>query len=160
MLNKICSEKGITKLATGHHLDDICKVLLKLYFQGDLISLARIKPVLPAEKGFVARVKPLCEITEKENLYYININKIKHISESCPLPYFGKSYRRQEELYKAIIKIQPNFRHIFFSSHVNKFLPLLEERRKEVKLRKCIECGQLTTAELCTFCKIRKMVMS
>src|SRR2546425_11555739 len=58
---------GATKIATAHNLDDVGQTYLLNLFHGDVERFARFNTVLRNPRGgFLPRVKPLCEVPEKE----------------------------------------------------------------------------------------------
>jgi len=48
----------------------------------------------------------------------------------------------------------PNFRHVFFKSHVKRLQPALQAEEEAVSVRECTRCGMPTSGEVCSFCKI------
>lgn len=153
ILNKIAFERGFTKLATGHNLDDLVAFLLNHYIHGDVDQIVRIKPVLPGSKiGFVTKIKPLCEITEMENIFYAEYNQIPYRVEECPLS-SGPTVETRREILELLIRKNPSFRHIFFKSHLKRILPALKVE-SSVMLDKCRNCGMPSSSKTCSFCKL------
>lgn len=151
LLNKLCREHGIKQLITGHHLNDVCIVLMKNYLHGNLEQVVRIKPQLPTYDGLVAKGKPFFFISEAEILEYATINEVPYLKARCPFK--DPKLKKWERILKSILELQPNFMHQLVSTHLRRMLPILEKEIK-VELKRCKICGYPTLGEICSFCKL------
>jgi len=145
------------KLATAHTLDDETQTILLNIFHGDVLRIAREKPVTnEAHPKLVQKVKPFCEIPEKETALYAYVRKIKFQSRPCP--YASEALRndvrimlnRMEEKHSGI-------KFTIFKS-IEKIRPALEELAKKEGLRECSECEEPTTAKVCKTCQMLRQV--
>ena len=145
------------KLATAHTLDDETQTILLNIFHGDVLRIAREKPVTDeAHPKLVQKVKPFCEIPEKETALYAYIRKIKF--QSMPCPYASEALRndvrmmlnRMEEKHSGI-------KFTIFKS-IEKIRPALEELAKKEGLRECSECEEPTTAKVCKTCQMLRQI--
>jgi len=145
------------KLVTAHTLDDETQTILLNIFHGDVLRIAREKPVTDeAHPKLVQKVKPFCEIPEKETALYAYIRKIKF--QSMPCPYASEALRndvrvmlnRMEEKHAGI-------KFTIFKS-IEKIRPALEELAKKEGLRECSECGEPTTEKICRTCQMLRQV--
>jgi uncharacterized protein (TIGR00269 family) len=145
------------KLVTAHTLDDETQTILLNIFHGDVLRIAREKPVTDeAHPKLVQKVKPFCEIPEKETALYAYIRKIKF--QSTPCPYASEALRndvrvmlnRMEEKHAGI-------KFTIFKS-IEKIRPALEELAKKEGLRECSECGEPTTEKICRTCQMLRQV--
>jgi len=141
------------KLATAHTLDDETQTILLNIFHGDVWRIAREKPVTDeADPKLVQKVKPFCEIPEKETALYAYIRKIKF--QSMPCPHASEALRndirimlnRMEEKHAGI-------KFTIFKS-VERIRPALKEIAKKEGLRECSECGEPTTEKICKTCQM------
>lgn len=154
LLNKTALDVGVAKLATGHNLDDFVGVLFNHYVHGDVEQLKRLLPVnVSHHPKMVTRIKPLCEITEKETKYYADCLQLPYTRHACPFVHQRRLEKRQRLLDK-LSEVIPNFRQVFFKSHVKRLQPALQVKEETVLLRECICCGMPTSGEICSFCKI------
>ncbi len=154
LMNKIAYEIGADRLATGHNLDDVVEVLFELYLKGSVGELVRIKPVAwSSNVKLVTKIKPLIELTEKENLYYVLSRKLPVLSVQCPLAKDSRMLKRKE-LINMIEKEIPGFRHTFYKSHLKRLMPALRETIKEPTLMECKSCGMPSLSETCSYCKL------
>jgi uncharacterized protein (TIGR00269 family) len=156
-LNLAAREVKVDKLATAHTLDDETQTILLNIFHGDVLRIAREKPLTDqAHPKLVQRAKPFCEVPEKETTLYAYVKKIKF--QSTPCPYASEALRndirvmlnRMEERHSGI-------KFTIFKS-IDKIRPALEEIAKKEELRECSECGEPTTEKICLTCQMLRQV--
>jgi uncharacterized protein (TIGR00269 family) len=156
-LNMTARKIKADKLATAHTLDDETQTILLNIFHGDVQRIAREKPVTDeAHPKLVQKVKPFCEIPEKETALYAYVRKIKF--QSTPCPYASEALRndvrvmlnRMEEKHAGI-------KFTVFKS-IERIRPALEEIVRKEGLRECDECGEPTTERTCRTCQMLKRV--
>jgi len=145
------------KLATAHTLDDETQTILLNIFHGDVLRIAREKPVTDeAHPKLVQKVKPFCEIPEKETALYAYVRKIKF--QSTPCPYASEALRndirimlnRMEEKHAGI-------KFTIFKS-IERIRPALEDIASKEGLRECSKCGEPTTEKICRTCQMLRQV--
>jgi uncharacterized protein (TIGR00269 family) len=145
------------KLVTAHTLDDETQTILLNIFHGDVLRIAREKPVTDeAHPKLVQKVKPFCEIPEKETALYAYVRKIKF--QSMPCPYASEALRndirimlnRMEEKHSGI-------KFTIFKS-MERIRPALEDVARKEGLRECSECGEPTTEKICKTCQMLRQV--
>lgn len=158
LLNKIAWELGLDRLATGHTLDDTVELLFELYLNGRVEELVRVRPVLESGLRMVERVKPLIEMTDEENLHYINLTDTPYGVLKCPLLRGSRMIKRKKLIAKIEEEI-PRFRHLLYKSHVKRILPRLEKTVEKPELRACERCGMPTTGRICSYCKLVSRVL-
>ena len=144
---------GATKIATPHNLDDVVQTYLLNLFQGDVERFARFNPVLRDPRGgFLPRVKPLCEVPEKEVALYGYAEGLTFQSASCP--YMTEALRN--ELRTMLNRLELAHPGVLFSSYraMTKLRALAEPGVPDSVLRSCRSCGEPTTLEICEACKM------
>jgi len=158
IMNRFAVERNFSAVATGHNLDDESAQLLSNVLRWDLGYLGRQFPVLPKSEGFAKKVKPFAFLTEKEIVSYAVISKIPFFDEPCP-------YAREatSPVYKRALAMleheMPGTKLRFYKQFLKSAKPLFEkEAKKEVKLEKCEVCGMLTSAKVCSVCRIVEKV--
>lgn len=156
-INKFAKDMGYTVLATGHNLDDEVSTLFLNVLNWNLEYLARQSPVLNEEKSFTKKVKPLFKFTEEENLLYVSLKKINYINKSCPFSK-GATSIGYKQILNAIEKQSPGTKLRFYLDFIKKFKPILNI--PEPKLNLCQNCGQLTTAQVCSVCRLKQKLIS
>lgn len=74
--------RGISKIALGHHLDDIVETtMLNLFFRGELSTMM---PVQEFFQGRLRLIRPLCEVEEKDILRLARHYPLPTLQNSCP----------------------------------------------------------------------------
>ncbi|MBX5328326.1 MAG: TIGR00269 family protein [Candidatus Bathyarchaeota archaeon] len=156
-LNTVARKLKVDKLVTAHTLDDETQTILLNIFHGDVLRIAREKPVTDeAYPKLVQRVKPFCEIPEKETALYAYVKKIKF--QSIPCPYAPEALRndvrvmlnRMEERHTGI-------KFTIFKS-IEKIRPALEAIAEKEGIGECSECGEPTTEKVCRTCQMLKQI--
>jgi uncharacterized protein (TIGR00269 family) len=155
-LNTTAKSLGLTKLATGHNLDDMAQSILMNFVNGDVQKLARLGPHQKIQPGLVPRMVPLRIIPEKEVALYAILKKIEYHDGICP--YSTRAFRG---VFKDIIDDleykNPGTRHSILKSYDN-IKDVLLAKFPPSDLNKCKECGEPTSQELCKACILRKRI--
>ena len=156
-LNLAARKAGVDKLATAHNLDDEAQTILLNILHGDALRIARVKPVLAeVHPKFVQRVKPMCEVPEKEIALYAYLKRIEF--QSVPCPYASTALR--SDIRVMLNRMEEKHAGIKFTliKSVDRIRPALEAVAEEVKLQDCRECGEPTVGEICKPCQmLRKL---
>lgn len=152
--NHLAHGLGFNVLATGHNLDDEAATLMGNILHWQTEYLVRQSPVMQSTHNrLVKKVKPLFTFTEKETLSYVLIRGIDYIEEECPNAQGAKSI-----LYKNALNMleneSPGTKASFFKGFLAKAKPLIEQNKTDVLLGECIHCGEPTTSEVCSFCRM------
>jgi tRNA 2-thiocytidine biosynthesis protein TtcA len=73
---------GCTKVALGHHKDDIIEtILLNLFFHGEISAM---RPRQELFKGKIVIIRPLAYVEEKMIRVFARQQKFAHVTCSCP----------------------------------------------------------------------------
>ncbi|MBI4452567.1 TIGR00269 family protein [Candidatus Woesearchaeota archaeon] len=152
LLNKKSRELKLTKLATGHNLDDECQSILMNQMRNDIKSSARLGPKVGLMKNelFVQRIKPLYLCTEKEVTTYAFINGLLDTFSECPNAIH--SFRAQ--VRDTLNGLENKFSGTKYSI-VNSFLqtlPFLKEKFKNGEIKICKNCNEPSANEVCNAC--------
>jgi len=154
LLNKLAYEAEADRLATGHNLDDTVELLLEFYLRGSVDEIIRVRPVAWSSfPKLVTRIKPLIELTEKENLYYVRAEGLPILEAECPLAK-GSRMLRRKKLISLIEREIPGFKHTFYKSHLKRLMPRLEKTAAEPKLMECEVCGMPALSRICSYCRL------
>ncbi len=157
LLNRAALEHGYTVVATGHNLDDEAATLFGSVLHWQTEALARQAPALASTHAKLARrVKPLYRLSELETAAYAFLRGIDYIVEECPFSK-GATSLAHKELLNRLEEVSPGAKHNFLFGFLDKARPAFE-RTEPVTLRECSACGQVTTGELCAFCKLADQV--
>lgn len=157
--NRIAREGGFDALATGHNLDDEAARLFANTLRWDSGYLSDQGPTLPAEEGFIRKVKPLYRLTEFETANYAFLKGIAIHSDPCPYS-GGASFTNHKKLLGELEHTSPGSKFSFYDGFLKKGRPaftLLEEKQGE-SLSPCEQCGSPTSLDLCGVCRIRQVL--
>lgn len=163
LLNKKSKELGLTKIATGHNLDDECQSIMMNQMRNDIWASARLGPKAGVIHNwkFVQRIKPLYLCTEKEVTTYAFLNGLLDEFNECP--YAPQSFRAQ--VRDTLNDLENKFPGTKYSI-VNSFLqtlPLLKKQFKYGAIKICTKCNEPAANDVCNACvyleKLKKSVM-
>jgi uncharacterized protein (TIGR00269 family) len=144
---------GASKIATAHNLDDVLQTYLLNLFQGDVNRFVRFNPVLSDPRGrFLTRVKPLCEVPEREVALYGYLEGLRFQTASCP--YMTEALRN--ELRTVLNRLEIAHPGVLFSSYkaMLKLRNLAEPGVPPSNLQSCENCGEPTSGKVCEACKM------
>lgn len=157
LMNKAAFAHGYPVVATGHNLDDEAATLFGSVMHWQMDALPRQSPVLPStHPKLVRRVKPLYRLSELETAAYAFLRGIEYIVEECPFSR-GATSLRHKEVLNRLEEASPGAKHNFLFGFLEKARPAFE-RLEGVTLLECSSCGQVTTGEVCAFCKLADQV--
>jgi uncharacterized protein (TIGR00269 family) len=152
-LNTAARETGVDKLATAHSLDDETQTMLLNIIHGDVLRMARTKPVLTViHPKLVQRVKPICNVPEKEIAFYAYLRRIEF--QSVPCPYAQTALRN--DIRTMLNRLEEKHAGTKFTilRSMERISPALEAMVEEAKLQNCRKCGEPTVGELCKPCQM------
>lgn len=156
LMNAVPLRYGVETLATGHNLDDEVNVAFWNILRWDLESLARQSPLLQrSHPRFTKKVKPLCLTYEKDIASYAQAVGIKTVEERCPLSR-GATLLALKEFLNEIEEENPGIKRRFYEGFLQRRERL--ERKTKVDLKECRLCGQPTTTEVCSYCRLKEAV--
>jgi cytoplasmic tRNA 2-thiolation protein 1 len=152
-INVAARRVGATKIATAHNLDDVVQTYLLNLFQGDVERFARFSPVLRDPRGgFLPRVKPLCEVPEKEVALYGYVEGLTFQSASCP--YMMEALRN--ELRSVLNRLELAHPGVLFSAYrsMTRLRGLAEPSVGPSDVHECRSCGEPTSMDICEACRM------
>jgi len=152
LLNKKSKELRLTKLATGHNLDDECQSIMMNQMKNSIHASARLGPKvgLVQDEKFVQRIKPLYLCTEKEVTTYAFVNNLLDDFNECPnVP---QSFRAQ---VRDMLNDMENKSAGVKYSMINSFmqtLPLLKQQFRSDAVKVCSKCSEPSANDVCNAC--------
>ncbi len=157
--NRVAVEQDFDVMATGHNLDDEAARLLGnvLHWQEDYLD--KQGPTLPASvEGFAKKVKPLYRLSEREIAAYAVLNKIDYIVEECPMAKGSKMLLYKDVLNRLETE-SPGTKQQFYWRFLERQATSQSTsssmaEKDQAKLHPCTTCGQPTTADVCSYCKM------
>jgi len=120
-------------------------------------ALPRQSPALVSTHPKLARrVKPLYRLSERETAAFAFLRGIDYIVDECPFSK-GATSLLYKEILNRLEDASPGSKHNFFFGFLEKGRPAFE-KLESVRLVECARCGQVTTGDLCAFCKLADQV--
>jgi len=158
-INKAAALTGATKIATAHNLDDEVQTVLLNMLHGDPLRIARSGPVLTDPRGkFLPRIKPLCEIPEKEIVLYAYQTGLQFQSVECPHGHEALRNDIRSFLNQMEVK-HPGTKFTLLRS-AEKLRDQIGESALLSELRECKKCGDPTPHELCEACLMLEAIVA
>ncbi len=160
--NKAAVDQDYDVMATGHNLDDEAARLLGNVLHWQEEYLDKQDPSLPASvEGFAKKVKPLYRLTEREIAAYAVLNRIDYIVEECPMAKGSKMLLYKEVLNRLETE-SPGTKQAFYWGFLERQAkglhapdaPHSMAEKDQATLHPCTSCGQPTTSETCSYCKL------
>ena len=157
--NRTALEKDYDVMATGHNLDDEAARLLGNVLHWQTEFLDKQTPTLPASMdGFAKKVKPLYRLTEREMAAYAVINKISYMVDECPMAK-GSKMLIYKEVLNRLESESPGTKQTFYWKFLDKHAKEAPRTstitaHDQEHLHPCQSCGQPTSTEVCTYCKM------
>lgn len=98
-LNAVAKEKGCTKIALGHHRDDVIETyLLCSFYEGRLYTFA---PVTELDNGGVTLIRPMVYLEEREIKSFIKANQIQPIHNPC----LANGTTKRQEMKELLMRL-------------------------------------------------------
>lgn len=145
------------KIATGHTLDDEVQTELMNIFHGDIARLAKEKPVTSeVHPMFVQKIKPFCEIPEKESALYAYVKKITF--QDTPCPYASEALRNDIRGMLNCMEAKHAGTKFTVFKAMERLRPAIEETVKKENFKTCMECGEPSALDLCKACEMLRHV--
>ncbi len=143
IMNRFARENDFDVVATGHTAEDVVVFYIKNIASGSKVWAEKLLPRVEGFDKFVTKVKPLYEMSEKENLLYVICKEIPHTLEECP----HAPNPDWKEIVYEIERRKPGF--------VKNFVRGIVKEEKPMKIMHCKICGEVSSGEVCAFCKLR-----
>ena len=113
VLHSAAKEMGCTRVALGHHFDDVVETfMLNLFFEGRLGSFS---PVTYLSNADLYLIRPLIYAQEKDVQYFVRHNDLPIAESLCPEDRHTERERMKELLCK-LERDYPHLRHRLFGA--------------------------------------------
>jgi tRNA(Ile)-lysidine synthase TilS/MesJ len=158
LINKVPRDLGATKVATGHHADDFTVFFFKNLLGLNFSWIGKFRPKVESKnEKLLTKIRPLFFVRAKENEDFCKFLNIPFLSESV-CPYFsekGKIYEKTKKWYDVIYELDEEFPD-FKKKIINSIEKISSYFYKEEEPKSCKICGEPTSKEICTFCRLTK----
>ena len=107
------SERGITKLALGHHFDDVVETyMLSLFYEG---RISCFSPVTYLDRADITLIRPLLYVPEHYVRSFAKRHDLPIVHNPCPAD--GNTKRQEiKDLLKSLEKTMPGVRERIFGA--------------------------------------------
>jgi tRNA(Ile)-lysidine synthase TilS/MesJ len=158
LMNKIPRELGATKIATGHHGDDILVFFIKNILGMNYSWIGKFRPKVEGNNPkFLTKIRPLFFVGRKENEEFVKNIGVTYVQESLCI-YFKeklKLYEKTNKWYDIFDRLEaevPSFKERL----LNSVIKMSSYFESEDKLKFCKICGEPTNTEMCAFCRLTR----
>lgn len=156
IMNSFVTKMNAQAIATGHNLDDEVGVLLSNLLNWQLSQLARQEPTLHSWHPKLAKkIKPLCEISDKESAAYVYLSKIDNVQVECPYSRRA-TFLACKEVLNKLEERSPGTKLRFYRGHLKNKSIFGTDRNNLID---CEECGLPSTVVPCAFCRLKKRIL-
>ena len=112
-LNGIIKERGISKLALGHHFDDAVETfMMSLLFEGRLTCF---RPVTYLDRSGVTQIRPLIYAGEQKIINVADALHVPIVENPCPMDKTSKRYEIKQ-LLRTMSADYPDMKSKIFGS--------------------------------------------
>jgi cytoplasmic tRNA 2-thiolation protein 1 len=147
-LNEAAKQVNADILATGHNLDDMAQSVLLNLLRGDINRINSFNPGGQQLGDFIRKVKPLCEVPERETTYYSFINNIEF--QSLPCPYADEAMRSDARKFLNQMEYKrPGTKFIVYKTGLK-----IKKYKVSKILNYCEICGTPTPGKICRVCEL------
>jgi len=152
-INRAAHMVGATKIATAHNLDDEAQTVLLNMMHGDPLRIVRSSPILRDPRArFLTRIKPLCEIPEKEIVLYAYLTGLEFQSVACP--HGGEALRNDIRAFLNQMEQKHPGSKFTISRSAERLRELLATTVPVSPLNECEKCGDPTPHRICEACSM------
>jgi cytoplasmic tRNA 2-thiolation protein 1 len=148
-LNEAAKSVDADRLATGHTLDDMAQSALLNLLRGDLSKMASLDPGGFTSPGFIRRIKPLCEVPERETAFYAYLQSFE--LQSTPCPYAGEAMRGDARAF--LNEMETEHPGTLFTVY-NTALKLVPTAMNIEAMKTCRICGEPSVSDTCRVCQL------
>ena len=159
ILNKTARELKFTKMVSGHNLDDEVQAIMMNFFMGDVNRQTRMGYTTGKvkNKGFIPRIKPLRNLTEKQIMLY---NQLMNFTQSfIECPNVKESYRIMIRDYLNDYENKhPGTKKNILNSYEGWIRKRIKTHVTQQIINDCEICEEPTSGIICKTCKLKKMI--
>ena len=148
---------GATKIATAHTLDDEVQTVLMNIFRGDISRLVKEMPLTDeVHPRFLRKVKPFCEIPERESTLYAYVKKVSF--QDVPCVYSDEAFRNEvRSMVNRMEALHAGTKFTVFK-FVERMRHALGATLEKENFVDCVECGEPASSGLCRACELLKQI--
>jgi uncharacterized protein (TIGR00269 family) len=152
-INVIAKELNADVVATGHILDDEAQTVMMNMLRGDSRRIARTnRSRLTPKSGFVPRVKPIMELSERDVVAYAYHLQLPY--HDVPCPYADEAYRSDLRIFLNEMENKRPGTLLAILRSAEAIVDALEKSIGSSTFQYCEVCGAPTSMRRCKVCSI------
>ena len=133
-LNQAILDRGMNKLALGHHYDDAVETfMMSLIYEG---RISCFQPVTDLDRTGIIQIRPMLYIHEKTIDSFVSRNQLPIITNRCPVD----KYTKREEIKKLVYELSatyPDLKERIFGAMQRLPLPEWEPQGRYKRPKDC-----------------------
>jgi uncharacterized protein (TIGR00269 family) len=158
-INKAALMVGATKIAIAHNLDDEVQTVLLNMLHGDPMRIVRSGPVLrDPRRRFLTRIKPLCDILEREVVLYAYLSGFEFQSIACP--HGSEALRNDVRNFMNQMEQKHPGTKFTLQRTAERLRESLADTAPLSELYECEKCGDPTPHRLCEACLMLEAIVA
>lgn len=156
-LNMAAKDLNADVVTTGHNLDDESQTILMNILRGESIRISRTsRRREDSIEGFVPRVKPLTEISERDIVAYSYHLMLPY--HDVPCPYASEAYRNDVRNFLNKMEYERPGTLLAVLRSGESIANMVTQESRSIEFSECIECGEPTPSVLCKACQMLKEI--
>jgi uncharacterized protein (TIGR00269 family) len=156
-INIAAQELGATVIAIGHNIDDETQTVLMNLLRGESTRIARTN--VPREQsidGFVPRVKPLTELTERDIVAFSHYLKIPY--HDIPCPYAEDAYRNDVRAFLNEMEYRRPGTLLAVLRSSEAMVSAFRNNPSEWQFYSCEKCDNPSSTRICKVCELLERI--
>ncbi|MCI4446649.1 MAG: adenine nucleotide alpha hydrolase family protein, partial [Pyrobaculum sp.] len=153
LMNKVPRELGATKVATGHHAHDLLAYYFKNLAGRNFQWNFKILPKVEGRGLLLTKIRPLIYARPEENEEFCRAGRLPVSAVCCEYGLCNAAHAEVYEMIRAARRRDPDFDLKLIGGVVDFNLRYGRDEAEEI--RRCKICGEPTSGEVCTVCKLR-----
>jgi len=153
LMNKVPRELGATKVATGHHAHDLLAYYFKNLAGRNFQWNFKILPKVEGRGLLLTKIRPLIYARPEENEEFCRARGLPVSAVCCEYGLCNAAHAEVYEMIRAARRRDPDFDLKLIGGVVD--FNLRYGRDEAGEIRRCKICGEPTSGEVCTVCRLR-----
>ncbi|MHA2229415.1 MAG: TIGR00269 family protein [Candidatus Thorarchaeota archaeon] len=152
-INTAAKELSADVVATGHNMDDEAQTVMMNVMRGDSRRIARTnRPRDNSVAGFVPRVKPIVELSERDVVAYAHHTDIPY--HDVPCTYANEAYRNDLRVFLNEMEHKRPGTLVAILRSGETIGRAFERNASEIEFGVCENCGEPTPSGICKVCRL------
>ena len=152
-INTAAKELNADVVATGHNMDDEAQTIMMNVMRGDSSRIARTnRPRDHPVAGFVSRVKPIIELSERDVVAYAHHVELPY--HDIPCTYANEAYRNDLRVFLNEMEHKRPGTLVAILRSGETIGQAIQRNAGELQFGVCEKCGEPTPSGICKVCRL------